>query len=169
MLKTTVEKAQAATVEPETLLVAAAAAHQAATDQLKAAQTAVVVAGLRQKALALEEKTRLAHVALVNFEKEAAELAAATAKAALENSGANVERCIKAIVEEDAKVWDTIADATDPDDGYLDLCESPKQFPWWFHHEHLKGNFCKVCISGGAKIRSGGAWTKQASNNRDAK
>jgi len=146
-------------------LVETATAHQLALDDVKASGNALAVLVLKQKALDLEEQARLARVALVNAEKEAAERIAATAKSALKEKAASVQLRVAAIVEADPRVWQTIQDADYPET-YLDVSE--KLFPWWVYHEDLKGNFCKVCISGGASTKSG-VWVKVASNNKDTK
>jgi len=146
-------------------LAAAATAHQLAQDQLNAAQSALVVTHLKRKALALEEEARLARVALVDAEEEAAEQAAAAARSALEEKAASVELSVTATVEADPKVWQAIKEAEDSD-AYLDV--STKVFPWWVHHEPEKGNFCKMCIAGNAQAKSG-VWVTKGSNNNDAR
>ena len=146
-------------------LAAAATAHQLAQDQLNAAQSALVVTHLKRKALALEEEARLARVALVDAEEEAAEQAAAAARSALEEKAASVELSVTATVEADPKVWQAIKEAEDSD-AYLDV--STKVFPWWDHHEPEKGNFCKMCIAGNAQTKSG-VWVTKGSNNNDAR
>jgi multidrug efflux pump subunit AcrA (membrane-fusion protein) len=146
-------------------LAAAATAHQLAQDQLNAAQSALVVTHLKRKALALEEEARLARVALVDAEEEAAEQAAAAARSALEEKAASVELSVTATVEADPKVWQAIKEAEDSD-AYLDV--STKVFPWWVHHEPEKGNFCKVCIAGNARTKNG-VWVTKGSNNNDAR
>jgi multidrug efflux pump subunit AcrA (membrane-fusion protein) len=146
-------------------LAAAATAHQLAQNQLNAAQSALIVAHLKRKALALEEETRLARVALVGAEEEAAEQAAAAARTSLEEKAASVDRSVAATVEAEPKVWQAIKKADDSD-AYLDV--SAKVFPWWVHHEPEKGNFCKVCIAGNARTKNG-VWVTKGSNNNDAR
>ena len=110
---------------------AAVNAHRLAQDKLNASQAALVVVRLKQKSLALEEEARLARVALVDAEKEAAEKAAATAKTSLKEKAASVELMVAATVEVDPRVWKTITDAP-YSDTYLDV--SAKNFLWWVHH-----------------------------------